>query len=411
MSLTINPLRFADNFQTLTRDGATAEGGLCRPALSEAHLSARSTFKALIDEQGFESHMDGAGNLSARWDCGTESAPTLMLGSHLDSVPDGGRFDGTLGVAAAFEVAHVLRASIGRLNVHLEVMDFTDEEGTWVSLMGSRALTGQLTRQDLANPRGDAEAFAEALACAGLTVDGILGADRSSTPYAAYLELHIEQGTRLADAAARIGIVTGMVGIHMFLVTFTGQANHAGTTPMNQRQDAALGASAFCLAVRSRTVEDYPDCVATVGRMQFEPGAFNIVPQDVTVYMELRSDDPRRASGLEETLRSEALQIARQYDLSVEFNHLESVKERSMDPGIRSIMETSCVNLGLDYRHLPSLAGHDAQSMAKLCPAGLIFIPSRCGYSHSAKEFSDWEDCIAGANTLLQTAHAVAVNH
>ena len=233
MSLTINPLRFADIFQTLTRDGATAEGGLCRPALSEAHLSARETFKALIHEHGFEPHTDGAGNLSARWNCDVESAPTLMLGSHLDSVPNGGRFDGTLGVAAAFEVAQVLRDSIEPLNVHLEVMDFTDEEGTWVSLLGSRALTGQLSRQDLANPRGNPGAFAEALTCAGLTVDGILNADRSSTKYAAYLELHIEQGTRLENAAARIGIVTGMVGIHMFLVTFTGQANHAGTTPMN----------------------------------------------------------------------------------------------------------------------------------------------------------------------------------
>ena len=410
MSMIVDQVRFADIFEALTRDGATAEGGLNRPALSPAHLAARDTFRRLISEYGFEAHTDGAGNLSARWRCTTPDAPTLMLGSHLDSVPNGGRFDGALGVAAAFEVAQVLRDAPDRVKVNLEVIDFTDEEGTWVSLMGSRAATGQLVEEDLANPRGEPEAFVMALARAGLTVEGILGADRSADPPAAYLEMHIEQGTRLESTDTRVGIVTGMVGIHMFLVTFNGQANHAGTTPMLERRDAALGASAFCLGVRRRALEDFPDCVATVGQMQFVPGAFNIVPEQVTVFMELRSDNPRRAQQLEDALRGEAAESARRYELTARFNHLETVTERTMDPDICRLMESSCTRLGLSYKHLPSLAGHDAQSMARICPSGLLFVPSHLGYSHSAAEYSDWDDCVAGASALLQTAHALAVN-
>lgn len=411
MSLSVNELRFATTFKTLTRDGATPAGGLSRPALSEAHLSARSTFRALAKEQGFELRTDGAGNLSALWRCDASNAPTLMLGSHLDSVPNGGRFDGTLGVAAAFETAQVLRAAVNPLKVHLEVMDFTDEEGTWISLMGSRAMTGQLTLEDLARPRGDSEAFADALNRAGLTAEGILASDRSKDRFAAYLELHIEQGTRLEDTNTDIGIVTGMVGIHMYLVTFHGQANHAGTTPMLKRQDAALGASAFCLAVQQRTLAEYPDCVATVGRMQFVPGAFNIVPEQVTVFMELRTDERARAGHMQSALRSEAQKAARRFDLTVDFDHLESVTERRMDPDICRDMESACTQLELTCMPLPSLAGHDAQSMAKLCQSGLLFIPSKQGFSHSAAEFSDWDDCVNGANALLLTAHAVVTKH
>ncbi|MDE2958005.1 MAG: Zn-dependent hydrolase [Bacteroidota bacterium] len=410
MSLEVNPLRFAEIFRALTRDGATAEGGLNRPALSRAHLDARDTFRGLISECGFEAHTDGAGNLSAVWRCAEPDAPTLMLGSHLDSVPNGGRFDGTLGVTAAFEVARTLREAPHPKKMHLEVMDFTDEEGTWVSLMGSRAATGRLTEKDLAHPRGNPEAFVMALDRAGLTVEGILGADRSAEPPAAYLELHIEQGTRLERTNSRIGIVTGMVGIHMFLIAFNGQANHAGTTPMLERQDAALGASAFCLAVRRRVLEDFPDCVATVGQMKFVPGTFNIVPDQVTVFMELRSDDPHRAGQLEDALRGAAADAADGYGLTAEFNHLESVTESAMDPDICRLMESSCTRLGLKYSLLPSLAGHDAQSMARICPSGLLFVPSRLGYSHSAAEYTDWDDCVAGANALLQTAHALAIS-
>ena len=404
---TINETRFKDIFARLTRDGATATGGLDRPALSLNHLAARHTFRTMITECGFVVREDGAGNLSAVWNCQESGAPTLMLGSHLDSVPEGGRFDGTLGVSAAFEVLQALRESNLELSMNVEVIDFTDEEGTWISLWGSRALTGQLTAGEFTNPRGDPEEFEMQLARAGLTIEGSLVASRQEDRLAGYLELHIEQGTRLEKAKADIGVVTGMVGIHMFLVTFQGTANHAGTTPMNERRDAAQGAAAFCLAVRTCTMASFTDCVATVGRMDFSPGAFNIVPERVTVFMELRSDDVKRATALENALRNEAAQEAAKYDLDLEFEHLETVQARKMDPGLCRMIESAADGLNLSYRRLPSLAGHDAQNMSHICPSGLLFVPSVGGYSHSSREYTHWEDCVAGANTLMRTAQAL----
>ncbi len=407
--LHINEARFKEDFQRLTQDGATSDGGLNRPALSEAHLSARETFRDMIRERGFVVREDGAGNLSAVHLTSGQKQPILVMGSHLDSVRHGGRFDGTLGVASAFEAAQVIRDS--RPEMPLEVIDFTDEEGTWVSLLGSRAVSGQLRRKDLINPRGNIDAFHQALERANLTIDGILSSMRFPKDLYAYLEVHIEQGTRLEHTDTDIGIVTGMVGIHMYLITFLGEANHAGTTPMNQRFDAALGASQFCLNVHQVLTTHFTDCVGTIGRMDFSPGVFNIIADRVTVFMELRSEDLKRAKELEDTLRREGTHTANQFSLKHEFEHLESVLPQKMAESMIEFFDASTKSLGLTSQHLPSLAGHDAQSMAHLCPSGMIFVPSRGGYSHSCLEFTPWDACINGANTLLNTAHQLSTPH
>ena len=407
MTAAINADRFASVFQVLTSDGRTEAGGLDRPAFSATHLAARSTWTKLIGSCGFEHDVDRAGNVSAIWNTAGPEAPVFMLGSHLDSVPNGGRFDGALGVAAAFEVLQALRDAYDSLPVNVEVIDFTDEEGTWVSLCGSRAVCGLLSEHDLANPRGDPERFEAALDHAGLTRDGILAARRAAKSLAGYLELHIEQGRRLETAGAHIGVVTGMVGIHMYLVTFGGRADHAGTTPMADRQDATLGASMFSLGVRRTVTERFTDCVATVGNMQFEPGSFNIVAEQVTLFMEFRTDNPARGRALELALHQEALRAADTHNLNVEFSHLESVAERAMDPSFCRAIESAAHKLGMTTQRLPSLAGHDAQSMASLCPAGMIFVPSRGGFSHSASEHTAWEDCVRGARVLLAAAERI----
>ncbi len=398
----INHDRFRATFEALTKSGATP-GGLNRPCLSKAHLEARSDFCDLARHGGFDVSVDGAGNHSAILRCARDNAPTLLLGSHLDSVPNGGRYDGTLGIAAAFETLQSITESDLTPDVHLEVIDFTDEEGTWVSLMGSRAATGQLTKRDLDNPRGHLAEFDEALATANLTREGILGAARTDEDFVAYLEVHIEQGTRLSDAGLDIGVVSGMVGIRMYLVTFRGRADHAGTSSMDDRLDAAQGAAAFCLAVRRTVMERFPDCRANVGRMTVTPGAFNIVPESVMLYLEHRSENRTRALKLEEALRSEALNAADAFGLSVEIEFLEEVHPAQMDDSICRAVESSADSLSLAHCRLPSLAGHDAQSMAQICPAGLLFVPSVGGFSHSSREFTEWSDCINGANTLLRT--------
>ena len=407
-TLRVNEARFREDYERLTLDGATPDGGLSRPALNKAHLAARETFRGMIRQRGLTIRQDDAGNLSACHSPSSQTKPILLLGSHLDSVENGGRFDGTMGIAAAFEVIQVLREHYP--DIPLEVIDFTDEEGTWVSLLGSRAASGQLTQKDLDHPRGDPEAFQRALEEAGLTSEGILSATRNSKNLHAYLELHIEQGTRLEKSQTDIGIVTGMVGIHMYLVTFGGQANHAGTTPMNERHDAALGASKFCLMVQETVTEQFPDCVATVGRMDFSPGAFNIVAGQVTAFMELRTEDSGRAKQLQQALHKMAKHSAKEFDLNVNFQHLESVIERKMDSSIIEALESGALALGLTSRRLPSLAGHDAQSMALLCPSGLIFVPSVGGFSHSSREYTHWSDCVKGANVLLNAAKQLAAS-
>ena len=402
--MTINEDRFRTHFEILTRAGATEDGGLNRPTFSEAHLEARRQFRTLAEEAGFDVRVDGAGNHSACYACGVPGAQTLLFGSHLDSVLDGGRFDGTLGVATAFEVLQTIRDAGAPLAVDLEVIDFTDEEGSWVSLLGSRAMAGLLQPHDLIDPRGHGSAFHDALAHADLTPGGILGAARPPETLAGYLELHIEQGTRLESTQTDLGIVTGMVGIWMYHVTFRGRADHAGTTSMQDRLDAGQGAAAFTLAARRVTMEQFPNCVANVGKMALAPGAYNIVPETARVHLELRGSEQAVVEHLEAVLSREANKAAETFDLTVDVRFLEAIYPTPMSDPMQQALADGADHLGLSHRRLPSLAGHDAQSMARICPAGMLFVPSAGGFSHSSREFTAWQDCVNGANTLL---HAV----
>lgn len=265
-SLRINPDRMLDSFTQLAAIGATAGGGVDRPTFSEAHLAARRWFREHIEQNGFEFRADGAGNHSAFLSCGDSSAPTLILGSHLDSVPNGGRFDGALGVIAALEVLKTVRENRISLNVNLEAMDFTDEEGTLVGLLGSAALAGHLRLENLQNPRGGQERLVEGMKRAGLSDESMLSAARTKESLAGYLELHIEQGKRLERAGVNIGIVTAIVGIWSYRLSFIGKADHAGTTTMEDRRDASLGAGAFTLAARELVMRDFSNCVVNVGK-------------------------------------------------------------------------------------------------------------------------------------------------
>ncbi len=290
----INSDRMLASFNELASIGATAEGGVHRPTFSEAHLAARRWFREEIERSGLEFHVDGAGNHSAVLTFERSSVPTLLIGSHLDSVPNGGRFDGALGVIAALEVLMAVRENAIPLKVRLEAIDFTDEEGTLVGLLGSAAVTGHLHPEILQNPRGGREALLEGMERAGLSEKGMLSAARPRESMIGYLELHIEQGKRLERSGVDIGIVSAIVGISSYQLSFIGRADHAGTTTMQDRLDASLGASAFTLAARELVMRDFPQCVVNVGRMDFTPGAFNIVPARVDLSLEFRSADEVR---------------------------------------------------------------------------------------------------------------------
>jgi N-carbamoyl-L-amino-acid hydrolase len=417
------------SFNQLAEIGATEDGGVNRPALSAAHLAARSWFRAEVEGAELEFRMDGAGNHSAYVAASRAAAKqppneqitspsvpvrtssystsglakTLLIGSHLDSVPNGGRFDGALGVIAALEVLKTVKENHIPLKFNLEALDFTDEEGTLVGLLGSAALAGRLKPEALKNPRSGRECLVEGLQRAGLSEAGIFSAARKKESLAGYLELHIEQGKRLERSGIQIGIVSAIVGIRSYRVSFIGRADHAGSTLMTDRADASLGASAFTLAARELVMKDFPDCVVNVGKMEFTPGAFNIVPARVDVALEFRSADEDQFERLDSALMSCAREQGAKFDLHLEIEPFGKYAPNLMSADMQTSFAASCDALGLSHVTLASGAIHDGQSFDGICPIGMIFVPSVDGASHAPREFTRWDDCVNGANVLLQT--------
>jgi N-carbamoyl-L-amino-acid hydrolase len=413
MVLRVDAGRMRADFDALAQIGATPEGGITRTTFSVAHLSARSWFLERARDAGLETRVDAAANHSAILPARDAGARTLMLGSHLDSVSGGGRYDGSLGVLCALEVARVVKDADLDLPVALEAIDFTDEEGTLLGMLGSWALSGQLTREVLEAPRGGRELLVAELARMGLSEDGLLAARREPATLAGYLELHIEQGPVLERAGIDIGIVTGIVGSSSFRVVFRGEACHAGTTPMDARRDAALGAAAFVLGVRDTVMSGFPGCVATVGDIATEPGSFNVVPGRAQLRLECRSLEGAALDGLELALTERAHREAEAFGLDVTVERVGRWEPARTDGRVRSACTQAAAALGLSIMELPSGAGHDAHALATITPSGIVFVPSRGGISHGPAEYTTWEDCVNGANVLLgaalELAHAAAL--
>ncbi len=412
MTLLINADRFKYDFDSLAQIGSTGDGGVSRPALSDLHLEARGWFLARAAAAGLETCVDSAGNHSAvlRSPLPHPHTPTLLMGSHTDSVPDGGRFDGALGVVSALEALRSVKDAGLELPVHLEAIDFTDEEGTLVGLLGSAAIAGKLAADTLKNPRGGRDRLEAGLARAGLTEDGLLSAKRDPQTLAGYLELHIGQGPRLVGSGIKIGLVSGIAGINSFKLAYRGKANHAGTTPMDARTDASLGASAFVLAARDMVMRDFPACVVNVGQMNFKPGAFNIIPGAAELALEFRAPETGELAKLESSLLKLAETVGGKYGLTLTAQAAGSCAPAPMSQKAQNALTAAAESLGLSHVSMPSGAGHDGQSLADLTDVGMIFIPSRDGVSHSPLEFSEWEDCVNGANVLLNAAVDMAGN-
>jgi N-carbamoyl-L-amino-acid hydrolase len=401
MVLRVDSDRMRADFDALAQIGATPNGGIARTTFSEAHVAARAWFHQRAREAGLETHVDSAANHSAVLPARGPGARTLMLGSHLDSVRLGGRYDGALGVICALEVVRAVKDADLDLPVSLEAIDFTDEEGTLIATLGSCALAGQLSREDLAAPRGGRALLVAELERMGLTEDGLLAARREPATLAGYLELHIEQGPVLERSRINIGIVTGIVGSSSFRLVFEGDARHAGTTPMDARRDAGLGAATFVLGVRETVTSDFPGCVATVGDIKTEPGSFNVVPGRARLRMECRSPDAAELSALERALTGRAREGAEAFGLHVTVERVGRVEPAPTDERVRAAFTKAASALGLATMELPSGAGHDAQALAGITPSGMVFVPSVGGISHDPTESTAWEDCVDGANVLL----------
>jgi hydantoinase/carbamoylase family amidase len=411
MVLLIDADRMRSDFEALATFGATTEGGVARTTFSEPHLAARAWFHERGRAAGLETRTDSAVNHSVVLPAREPAARTLMLGSHLDSVRRGGRYDGALGVLCALEVLRSVKNADLELPVTLEAVDFTDEEGTLVGLLGSWAMAGILSPEILSAPRGGRDLLVSELTRMGLTEEGLLAARRDPGTLAGYLELHIEQGPVLDRAGVDIGIVTGIIGSASFSVVFEGEARHAGTTPMDARRDAALGAAAFVLGVRETVTTGFPGCVATIGDIATEPGSYNVVPGRARLRMECRSLDSEEQDALERALTERAHADADRFGLDVTVERLGRWEPAPTDDRVQAAFEHAAAALELSALRMPSGAGHDAQALAAITPSGMVFVPSVGGISHDPSEHTRWEDCVNGANVLLNATVELALAH
>jgi N-carbamoyl-L-amino-acid hydrolase len=406
--LTITPSRLLDDLAALAHVGATPDGGISRPAMSEADVEGRDWFRQRVQADGFQFQQDGAGNQSAVLPADDPNARTLLFGSHLDTVLNGGRFDGALGTLAALEALRTIRDAGLKLPVHLEVISFTDEEGAVVGLLGSQALTGRLAPADLEQPRGGRDKLEAGMQRLGLSRESILSARRDPHSLLAFVELHIEQGTRLEEAHTEIGVVTAIVGIRSYWLRFAGQAAHAGTMPMNRRADALWGASDFVRRARELVMSRFSPGVMNCGMISAQPGAFNIVPADVRLALEFRHASDAQLDEMQAELLALAQQAARDNRLIVEIEHAGSIVPSPMDERVVQAIELAADACGLTHTRLLSFAGHDTQAVSKIVPSAMLFVPSVDGISHNPREFTHPRDVVNGANTLLNTVLALA---
>lgn len=404
----INFQRFLDLMAQQADIGATPDGGLDRPALSEMDIRVRQWLFERATAAGLEVAMDGAANQRVMLRANDPDAQTLLIGSHLDSVPNGGRFDGALGVVAGLEVLLTLKDSGAELPFHVELVNFTDEEGTLRGLLGSAAMTGTLTAEGLPNVRGGADALQEGLSRLGLSSETLLNARRDFANVLGYLEVHIEQGTRLEQAGINIGVVTSIVGVRSYWLTLTGEAAHAGTKPMADRRDALWGAAHLIQQARELVLQYFQPGVVNFGSIHAEPGAFNIVPAQVRLALEFRHGDAEKLDAMQTALFNVIRRSATEFNLEVEMTPAGLIPPAPMAEPMVQVVERAAAELGLSHTRLMSFAGHDAQSLANVTPSVMFFVPSVRGISHNPAEYTTPQDCINAAEVMLQAVLGLA---
>ncbi len=390
--------RVGEALDALARFGANPEGGVSRTAGSDADLAARELFASWLEEAGMEVRIDVAGNLIGRLPGSEPGLPPLVAGSHLDSVPEGGNFDGMVGSVAALECARALHAEGGRRHPFEAVVFFNEENGK----TGSRALAGEVRAEELDRPVYGGFTLGEALARVGGDPARVTEAALPQGAYAAFLETHIEQGPTLHEAGIPIGVVEGIVGIRRFRVTITGMANHAGTTAMAIRRDAMVTAGRFVAAVNDEARAREGRHVATVGWIEARPGAANVIPGEVELTLEIRDLRVEVIDELYERFQQVGAEIAGRNGTEIRFEPYYLSRAAPCDPAIIDLLAGAAGDLGFDYRRMPSGAGHDAQSIATFAPIGMVFVPSRDGISHSPLEFTETAHVAAGAQVMLE---------
>jgi beta-ureidopropionase / N-carbamoyl-L-amino-acid hydrolase len=383
--------------------GRTA-GGINRVAYSEADLAGRAFTQNLMRDAGLAIRIDAAGNIFGRLDGADDSLKPILIGSHVDSVTDGGNYDGVVGSFGAIEVARSLRDQRIHLRHPLDVVIWSNEEG---GTIGSKFATGQITPSDLDRVARSGKTIREGVAIVGGNVARLSDAVLKKGDLAAYIELHIEQGALLDKSGVQIGVVEGIVGLRWFDVTITGVANHAGTTPMDQRHDAMLAAAKFTVAVND-AVRGVPGrTVATVGRVIVTPNTTNVIPSQVVLTVDLRDLDTAKIAHFTDRFEQLGRDVGDATGTKFTLTRAVDSDPALADPRLLTTIAAAAASLGLTHQRMPSGAGHDAQEISRVAPMAMIFVPSVGGISHSPREFTRPADVMNGANVLLNAVVAV----
>ncbi|HSS62932.1 MAG TPA: Zn-dependent hydrolase [Gammaproteobacteria bacterium] len=406
----INLARLKRDLEELSRIGYDAsDGGINRLSFSDADMRARRWLIDRLDAIGLDAGMDGAANVIGRWEVG--EGPALMVGSHLDSVPSGGMFDGALGVVAGLECVHTLKESGLEPGHPIEVVATSEEEGRFGGMFGAQALCGEVTRDQLENSRDEAgTSLREAMERQGLDPEEALRAARAPDSLAAFLELHVEQGPVLEAAGKPIGIVEGISGVFNWTVTLTGTANHAGTTPMNLRHDAFMGLVDFAGKIPQMiSTLGNETSRLTIGRVEVSPGFAHTVPGRVEFTLVGRDMDEEVMTRLAKECAATLEAVTDHHGLELERRETSWLAPRPCHPDIIQAFQQQADKLGLDSMVMPSGAGHDTQFMTGITRAGMIFVPSKDGISHAPGEWTEWTDVETGANLLLHTLYHLSM--
>jgi N-carbamoyl-L-amino-acid hydrolase len=382
--------------------GANREtGGYNRVGFSDADMAVRRWFAQVMRDDGLSVHSDAAGNVFGRM--GPEDVASIMVGSHLDTVPEGGAFDGALGVCVALECVRAIRDAELTPTVPVEVAAFAEEEGRFGGMLGSQAVSRQVTAEWVAAAE-DAEGvrLADAMRAQGLDPAAVPDAARAPGSLRAFLELHIEQGPVLEAARVPVGIVRAVSGVCNLAVRLDGRANHSGTTPMELRADAFAGLAEAAGAI-PEIVRTYggPQSRVTIGKVTLTPNFPHTIPGRAEFSVILRDTDEAVMRALDAAMRERIAAAAAKHGLTHRISVMSWLSPTELDPNLAALLRDEAAALGLRAQDMPSGAGHDAQTMQAFCPSALIFVPSRGGISHAPEEWTDWADIEAGAELML----------
>ena len=400
----INSKRFEANFNAISEFGALKGGGLTRLAFSKEDLEARKFLINLIEKNGFKLKIDNVGNIYAIYDDGCEvGAKPVCVGSHIDSVPNGGFYDGTLGVMAGLEALSSIKEAGIKLKRPLWLINFSCEESSRfkTATIGSKIISGKLGLQRLHELKDeDGISLFEAMSAAGFKPQNLDEAILKENSLHAYLELHIEQGPVLERSAISVGVVSGIAAPIRFEITIQGKADHSGATPMNMRSDALLTASHIIIAA-NKFAKNKKTAVATVGYVHAKPGVLNVVPGEARLGVDLRDIDKASLDELNLELRNFVGELSRELKFSYEIRELSSDEPVKLSEHTINLLEDEAKKLGIKTLILPSGAGHDAMNLTKLASSvGMLFIPCVDGISHNTKEAINFKDAVAATKIL-----------